>query len=202
MVVGADFSGVAAGASVEGLGVVAPELNIDAKGTAIKLLPGVAPSAYISPNNDPTAINAGVDPNGGFTDMITRNAVEAHQYTFTFASGVSVSSFSVQMLDFGDYNPSLSTNHYASMVGYDAQGLEVTRQELSYTSPGVQSPTSSNLYGNLQQSGDATSATSGQPGNWMWNVSGSGIVRVVLEFGEGYDPNFSLTMLSYTVECP
>ncbi len=202
-VVAADFSQVTVGASVEGMGVVAPGLNIDAKGTAIKVLPGTEPKVYISPNNDPTTLNAGVASNGGFTDAITKSAVQAHLYTFTFAPGVSVSNFSIQMLDFGDYNPTLSANHYASIIAYDAQGLEVTREELNYTTPPVQSPTSSNLYGNLQISGDATGALSGQPGNWIWDVSGNGIVRIVLSFGDGFDPNIGFTLLSFTTtECP
>jgi len=197
----ADFSQVADNGSVEGMGVVIPDLNIDARGTAIKLLPGVAPTAYIAPNNDPTAINAGIAPTGGFTDFDSRAASEAHLYTFTFASGVSASNFSILMQDYGDWNPTGATNHYASMIAYDAQGLEVARHELNYTTPPSRSPTSSDLYGNLQVSGDAAGASLGQPGNWMWEVSGSGIVRVVLSFGEGYDPNFGLTLLSYTTDC-
>jgi len=200
-VVTADFTQVADGASVEGMGVVIPGLNIDAKYTAIKLLPGLAPKAYIAPNDDPTAVNFGIAPTGGFTDFDARTASEAHLYTFTFASGVSASDFSILMQDFGDWNPTSATNHYASMIAYDAQGLEVARQELQYTTPAMGLPDSSDLYGNLQISGDAAGASLGQPGNWMWNVTGSGIVRVVLSFGEGYDPNFGLTLLSYTSEC-
>jgi len=58
------------------------------------------------------------------------------------------------------------------------------------------------VYGNLSISGDAISATPGQPGNWTWNVSGSGIVRVVLDFGGGYDPNIGFDVLLFTIECP
>jgi hypothetical protein len=198
----ADFSPVTVGQSVEGMGAVAPGLNIDADGAAIKILPGVEPNIYISPNNVPTALNAGVVPGGGFTDLSARNAVQAHQYTFTFASGTSVSNFSVQMYDFGDYNPTFSANHYVSMIAYNAQGVEVARHELSYTTPPERSPTSSNIYGDLQVSGDATQALPGQPGNWLWNVSGNSIVRVVLSFGAGYDPNTGFTLLSFTTECP
>jgi len=147
-------------------------------------------------------LNAGVAPGGGFTDLTTRNAGEAHLYTFTFAPGVSVSYFSIRMLDFGDYNPAYATDHSASIIAYNAQGLEVARQELSYTSPAELLPTSSNIYGDLQQSGDATGALPGQPGNWTWNVSGNGIVKVVLSFGVGYDPYVAFDILSFTTECP
>ena len=126
--------------------------------------------------------------------MLTRNNAQAHLYTFTFTPGMLVSNFSLHMLDFGDLNSTLSTDHHVSMTAYDANGLEVAKQELSYiTNGGI-----SNVYGDLLVSGDATSSSPGQPGNWTWNVSGNGIVRVVLEFGVGYDPNIAFDSLSFT----
>jgi len=50
----------------------------------------------------------------------------------------------------------------------------------------------------LGDTGDAT-ASPGQPGNWTWNISGSGITKVILDFGDGYDPNIAFDNLSY---CP
>jgi hypothetical protein len=50
--------------------------------------------------------------------------------------------------------------------------------------------------------GDAVAAPLGQPGNWIWNVSGNGIVKIVLEFGAGYDPNIAFDLLSFNVVCP
>src|SRR6185503_4836534 len=147
-VVTANFSQLAAGQSIEGLGVVAPGLNIDAKGTAIKVLKDVQPEIYLAPNTG--GVNGGLAATGGFSDAITRNAFQAHLYTFTFAPGTLVSNFSVHMLDFGDLNASLSTNHYASMTAYDVNGAVVAKQELSYTTPPERNPTSSNIYGNLQ----------------------------------------------------
>ena len=88
------------------------------------------------------------------------------------------------------------------MTAYDVNGAVVSLQEFSYTTSPERNPTSSNIYGNLQISGDAASALSNQPGNWIWNVSGSGIVRVVLQFGVGYDPNIALDLLFFTTECP
>jgi len=196
----ADFSQVPVGASIEGLGVVAPGLNIDAKGTAVKVLKDVQPEMYLAPNSGGT--NGGLAATGGFSDAITRNAFQAHLYTFTFAPGTSVSNFSLHMLDFGDLNLTLSTNHYVSMTAYNVNGVVIAKQELSYTSTPERNPTSSNIYGNLQTSGDAASALPGQPGNWTWNVSGNGIVRVVLAFGVGHDPNIALDLLFFTTECP
>jgi hypothetical protein len=189
------------GQSVEGLGVAAPGLNIDAKGTAVKLLPNVDPAAYYSNVNGVSTINGYMLTNIGFTDLTTKNALLPHLYTFTFAPGLLVSNFSLHMLDFGDWNPTNSANHYVSMTAYDTLGNIIAKQELSYITPPVSLPTSSDLYGNLTTTGDA-SASSGQPGNWTWNVSGSEIVKVVLEFGVGYDPNVAFDVLSFKTECP
>ncbi|MEO5886059.1 MAG: hypothetical protein ABIQ77_00205 [Anaerolineales bacterium] len=199
-VVAPNLGPLAAGQSIEGLGVIAPGLKIDAKGTALKILKDVPPEMYLAPNSG--GINGGLAATGGFSDADTRNASQAHLYTFTFAPGTTVSNFSLHMLDFGDLNPSLSINHHVSMTAYDVNGAVVAMQELSYTTPPERNPTSSNIYGNLQLSGDAASALSSQPGNWVWNVSGTGIVRVVLQFGVGHDPNIALDLLFFTTECP
>ncbi len=202
-VVEADFSQVAPGESVEGMGVVAPELNIDAVETAIKIIEAQDPLAYGAPNSSSDRIvNGGLSASGGFADKTTQLAGLAHQYTFTFAPGVSVTNFSLRMLDYGDYNPSQSTFHEVNMTAFDANGIVVSNQELSFTTPGVTLPRSSDVYGDLNFTGDAVTSASGQPGNWTWNVSGQGIVRVELEFGAGYDPAIGFDSLSYTTECP
>lgn len=203
-VVAADFSGVTRGQSIEGMGVVAPNLNIDAIGTAIKIEALLTPEMYRagSPPGSGNIINGGMAPSGGFSDGTTQSANQAHLYTFNFAPGTSVSSFSLHMLDFGDFNPTNSTSHYVSMIGYDVNNAVVSIQELSYTTPAEINPTSSDKYGDLRSTGDAILALSGEPGNWMWNVSGSGIVRVVLEFGAGHDPKIAFDTLTFTTECP
>src|SRR5688500_10144553 len=197
-VVDPDFSQVAVGGSVEGLGTVDPQLNIDAKGTAIHVLEGSIPSVYASIVNGVPLFNAGMVASGGFSDLTTKTAFEPHRYTFSFAPGVAVSNFTLRMLDFGDFNPSGSTSHLVTMTAYGANNAVVTSQQLSYTSVGGISPT----YGNMMIAGDAIDATPGQPGNWTWNVSGNGIVRLVLEFGAGYDPNMGLDIISFTIDCP
>jgi hypothetical protein len=198
----ADFNSVAAGQSVEGLGAVSPHLNIDARGTAIKVAQAVEPLIYLAPNRAGTGnINGGLVAGGGFSDLATKNAMQAHRYSFTFASDVLVTDFSLHMLDFGDLNPTLSTSHSASMTAYDINGNVVDREELRYTTPGVSAPDSSNLYGNMRLHGDAVSAPVGQPGNWTWNLSANGITSVVLEFGAGHDPNIALDLLFYNIAC-
>jgi hypothetical protein len=199
-VVVADFSQIAPGGSVEAVGAAAPNLKIDALGTAVKIAEGVAPVTFGSKRDTGTSIsNWGLPAGGGFSDAITQVAVQAPYYTFTFA-GISVSNFSLHMLDFGDYNPTLDTAHLVTLTAYDGNGAVVTQQELTYATL-VGSPYFSNTYGNLLATGDAF-ASPGQPGNWTWNVSGSGIVQVVLDFGPGFDPNIGFGTLTFTTECP
>ena len=133
--------------------------------------------------------------------MESRFARTPHQYTFTFAPGVTVSHFSLRMQDFGDWNPTASTSHHVSATAYDINGFIVSRQEINYTTLGVIIPTSSSAFGDVSVTGDAVVASPGELGNWTWNLSGTGIVRVVLEFGEGYDPALGLDLLSYTIDC-
>jgi hypothetical protein len=197
-VVTADFSQVGVGETVEGLGKVAPYLSIDARGTAVKILEGTAPDAFGSPN-DAKVMNGGIAANGGFVDIEARQAGDIHRYVFTF-TGTSVSEFSLHMLDYGDWNVPADASHYVEMVAYNGNGAEVDRQELTYTSPEVTVPRSSDIYGDLWFSGDA-SGLPGQPGNWTWNVTGSGIVQVVLEFGSGYDTAIGFDTLTFTTEC-
>jgi len=198
----ADFAKIAVGGSVEGMGMVVPNLNIDGKGTAAKILPDTDPVVYFAPNATLATSNGNLLPGGGFSDVSTRNLGQAHLYTFTFAASTSVSNFTLHMLDYGDLNPSRSINHYVSMTAYNASGVVVGKQELQYTSSAEVSPHSSSIYGDLQVSGDANDAEPGEPGNWTWNVSGTRIVKVVLEFGAGFDPNIGFDTLKFTTSCP
>ena len=185
---------------MEGLGTVAPYLNIDAKGTAVKVEEGKDPFQYRATGTGTPIVNGNISPGGGFGDSATQRLGQPHQYTFTFALGISINDFSLRMLDYGDLNPTLATNHYVSMTAYNASGGVVAVQELSYTSPAEALPSDSDLYGDLRISGDATGATPGQPGNWTWHVAGNGIVKVVLNFGIGHDPNVGFDQLSFG--CP
>jgi hypothetical protein len=106
------------------------------------------------------------------------------------------------MLDFGDYNPSLSKYHFSRLTAYDGDGAIVDEMKLEYESDGKGNPTFSD-YGNLLcGTGDAIDASEDEPGNWTWYVSGSGITRVELFFGDGFDPNIAFDTLSFTKECP
>jgi len=197
------FCALEPGTSVEGLGTVHEDLNIQAPGDVVKVAEGVAPAVYGAPNGPGSIWNGGMDPNcGGFSDITAQSNQVAHDYTFTFANGVSVSEFSLHMLDFGDWNPSKSRSHVATMTAYDADDNVVDEMTLEYNSDGQGNPRWSDNYGDLWFSGDAVSASEGQPGNWTWTVSGTGIVRVELDFGAGYDPNIAFDSLCFTIECP
>lgn len=197
-VVKADFSKINPGDSVEGMGVVAPGLNIDAKNTAVKIEEHTPPRVYGAPNGPAEKSNGGVVIGGGFSDNITQDAKKAHRYIFTFAPGTSVDSFSLHMLDFGDWNVTFSKYHKVVMKAFDANNTVVDVQELIYTSDGKRTNDYSPLYGDLIITGDAVTASPGQPGNWTWIVSGNDIVKVKLRFGKGYDPNIGFDTLEYT----
>lgn len=175
------------------MSVAYPGLNIDAKGKAIKILEGTQPATFGASTNN-ALLNGGLTGDGGFSDLITQSSIQPHLYTFTFAPGTTVSSFSVRMLDFGDLDPTLSTAHYAKMTAFNASGVEIGRQELNYNTT---SPYFSPVYGSLFVAGDAINAQPGQPGKWTWKVNGSGITKVVLEFGAGFDPNIGFDTLSF-----
>jgi hypothetical protein len=199
-VIYANFNSVGVGQSVEGLGKVAPYLDIKAKRLAVRVAQATGPSVYLAPNGS-GLVNSALVSSGGFSDVGTKELREAHQYTFTFAAGVSVTNFSLHMLDYSDWNPTLSTSHLVSLTAYDANGNVVSKEELSHTTLAETLPHTSNLYGDLWINGDAATAPLGQPGNWIWNVSGAGIVRVVLDFSQGHDPNVAFDLLSFTTEC-
>jgi len=195
-----NFSQVPAGTAIEGYGVLAPYFSINAKGTAVKIRQGQDPFQYRA--GIPPIVNGGIGADGGIGDTDTRTARLAHRYTFTFALGISVSEFSVRMLDYGDLNPTLDTDHLVSITAYNANDAVVDTQELRYTTEPESLPDNSPEWGNLQDTGDALRSVSGQPGNWTWVVNGDGIVQVILDFGVGYDPNIGLDSLSYTCSAP
>ena len=198
----ANLSLVALGASVEGLGKVAPDLDINAQNTALKVLSGVDPLAYVGNGPNGPVENGGIGPDGAFTDYQAHLNKQAHHYTFTFSPGVSVTEFTLRMLDSGDWNPTLSTQHLVEFRAYNASDVVVATETVSYTTPAEIRPSSSDKYGDLNVTGDAMTASEGEPGKWTWQVKGTGIVKVKLDFGVGYDPNLALDGLSFITECP
>lgn len=192
------FNQLAPGTSIERYGIFAPFLKINARGTAEKIQQASDPFQFQAGN--PAIVNGGLLNSMGFGDTRTRQAREAHHYEFIFGLGITVSQFSVRMLDYGDLNASRSIDHDVTLMAFNAAGDMVAIHDLTYTTDAELLPDNSPQWGNLQLSGDALLAQDGQPGRWIWNISGNQITRVVLHFGEGYDPNIGLDSLSYTCQ--
>jgi hypothetical protein len=189
---------LAPGTPIERYGIFAPFLKINAIGTAEKIQQETDPFQYRAGN--PAIDNGGLLNGVGFGDTRTRQARQAHHYEFIFGLGITVSQFSVRMLDFGDLNPGQSTNHDVTMMAFNAAGDMISIRDLTYTTEPELLPDNSPQWGNLQLAGDALLAQDGQPGRWTWTITGDQIARVVLHFGEGHDPNIGLDSLSYACQ--
>ncbi len=211
----ADFSTFGVGDSVEGLGTVSPVLNIESISSvsgaeAVAQKEGQKPGTYGAPNGSGTVTNGCLDDfdqttSGGFSDLETKNAQGSHAYRFTFAEGVSVSDFELRMLDFGDLNAKNKTDHKVVARAYNEAGDKVDSQMLKYTTNDATNPTdwtpvegTSKTNDDLQEAGDACDAAEGEPGNYLWSLSGDAIVKVELEVMEGTDPNIAFTDLCFT----
>ncbi|HFE66330.1 MAG TPA: hypothetical protein ENJ93_03620 [Chloroflexi bacterium] len=187
-----DFSQIAVGNSVEGLGTLNPSLAITSStGNAVAMAENMDPFAYRSRFG---VTNYGMGALGGFAD-----ADYVHEYDFSFAPGVTVSQFDIKMLDYGDYNPVGATQHDVALVAYDTAGNEIGRDTLSFQSDGFIDETDE-----LWITGDST-APEGSPGNYTFSVSAASIARLNLEFssnlGNGAtDPFFGLAVLCFEPE--
>jgi hypothetical protein len=203
----ADFSGLLEGESVEGLAKVAPFLDITTfTGGAVKIVEGGSWNAYGSPNsgcNGETTVigNWGTRKGEGFTDKISVEGGYPHSYTFNF-EGVTISHFSLRMLDYGDWNPSKAGFHKAEMVAFNGVGESVSTHVLSYytSADGTPNWSWSTNYGNLQCNTGDSAAPGAFPGHWIWKVSGEGITKVTLTFPFGYDPYIGFDSLWFVVK--
>lgn len=176
------------GSSVEGLGTVHPDLRINAKyGTAVLIQQGALPKAYGAPNGSGSQVN-GCLAHRGFSDMDSVAAGASvsgtHRYVFRFSPGTTVSDFSIRMLDYGDWNPARESRHIVKLIAYDSTNTVVDSHVLSYRTPATNLPRSSYSpnYGDLYITGDACTANPGEPGHWIFSVSGTDIVRVRSHF--------------------
>jgi len=212
----ADFSALDPSDSVEGMGRVVPYLDINAtNGTAVKIAQAVGPQVYLAPNGVvpedlPAPVNYGRIPNGGmvadggFSDFETKTSRGPHEYTFTFDNGRTASNFSLHMLDFGDLNPTANTSHIVRMIAFDVNGNPIpgASQVLDYTTEGATTPRDPVRSEDPWFIGDAITSKHGEPGNYTWDISGSGIHSVLLVFPEGHDPNVAFDRLAFSLECP
>ena len=196
-----DLHSVQPGTSVEGLNTVMENLDIHSTGNAIVLAEGIAPRAYGAPNGNDSIINGNISSVGGFVDL-----EQLHEYSFTFTPGISIDYFSIQLLDFGDFNPDLALEHHVSLVAFDSSGQQIDIDTLSFTSDGQKIPRGGSA-GDLWVTGDASTAQPGEPGNYSFSVSGSGITLVDLQFSSNLgigatDPLFALSVLCFSKDNP
>lgn len=184
------FESLTPGTSVEGLGAVHPDLRITSVawpfgpsctvGVAAGIEEGVATpfAAYGTGGSFPNGCLDGIrgfgDPQGCVLD-----------YNFTFAPGVTVSCFSIRMLDYGDLFPFGGTTHVVKLTGYDASNTQVSQDVLTM------------LGGVDLVAGDACTAQLSDPGNRLFTVTGAGIVRVELRFDAVPDPNCGFDDISF-----
>ena len=197
-----EFNVLPVGTSVEGLGTVHPDLNISTSGNAVALGVGQQPKAYSGPNgtNNTNILNVNINSiYGGFSDI-----EKQHDYEFSFAGGTTIDFFTLNLLDYGDINPLRATRHQVSLVAFDTNNQIVDRDNLVFTSDGQVVPHGGSA-GDLWLTGDAFDALPGQPGNYTFNVAGSGISRLELQYssnlGAGHtDPNFGLSVLCFQPE--
>ena len=184
-----NFEGLPPGTPVEGPGVVHPFLNITSlawplgpacpAGTAAAIEEGVgAPVSYGTAGAYPNGCLNGIRGYGDDTGCVL-------DYDFTFAPGVTVSCFSVRMLDYGDLYPFGTAGHQVDVTAYDAASNVVDVDQLLTFGP--VDPTG----------GDACLAGPNSSGNHLFTVTGPGIVRVTLRFDASPDPNVGFDDISF-----
>ena len=180
---------LAHGASVEGLGAIHANLDIhEITSSGARLVrTGLAPSAYEAPSASPVPSGCLGNP-GGWTgpgSSVAGTAIASYlgdqstgeNYDFTFG-GRAVSRFAFRMVDNGDFNPTRAADHRVVVTAYDAAGAVVDSDVLAFGTPSE--ATSPPAY---QLTGDACTAQAGEPGNYVFTVSGPGITRVTLRTG-------------------
>jgi hypothetical protein len=208
-----DFESLEPGSSVEGLGTVHRHLNISTTGGNTRVIvEGALNNSYGSYGapNDPNmnmlvgclgAPGSGVPVSGrgkGFADYDRR-----HDYVFTFSPKETVRDFSVTMLDFGDFNPTMYASHEVSLTAYDAENKVVDKDTLSYKSSREPNPRSSD-FGDLWYAGDACTAKTDfpnqEPGIWTFKVTGSKIVRVEFDLVTGGDTAIGFDNIQFRLD--
>jgi len=197
------------GTSVEGLGTVHPDLNIDSATENIVLIKTGDGTAW--GYNTASGVNGCLDGSYGIADG-DDDVDEGFEMTF---GGKTVSSFSILMLDYGDYFPhstASSMTHTIKLVGYDSSDVMVDDDVLTFTSTGPNSTmrisgTTWTFGGtSLSVAGDAcpVRALNQSPGRWQFTVSGTGIAKVAIEFADAQsvDSGVGWDDLSFEIENP
>lgn len=205
------------GQSVVGNELILPNLNIAASGDndvryiseATPALPVANHSYGANLNGVMNIHNACLPKDYGFADIgdITLDPFSKnHDYIFTLINGVTAQSFNLQIVDWGDYLPfGACPNGHCSMTAtaFNSNGDVVATQEKFFTATSAAVNRRNTLeYGQVGPPGDACTATNGQPGNFWFNLNGSGITQVTLHFDniQSQDPHTAIADINYTAE--
>lgn len=182
-----NFSRLGPGATVEGLGVLQPNFDISTSGNAVVVLSDASPKAYDAPNDNAARVrNGNIGLLGGISDI-----ERVHDYAFNFTNGMMVNLFSLRMMDFGDWNPNLATEHEVTLVGLDGNGAVVDSDSIAFKTAAARMPRRGEINGapfNPYLQADAMAAP-GQLGNYRFELRGEGIVRVEMRFNNNVVPN-------------
>jgi len=205
-----DLGNLANGDCVEGLGTVHDLLDISDAiigENLILIQEGTVPKAY---TGGVAGINECLDPineDGHGFGIDVDDDTETENLKFTFDPDISVTSFSIRLVDYGDNFPYLwnfDSTHTVRLVAYnrvneptpeypDPPRIPLDIDELTFTSTGL-GETITTLNGvditdvSLSTAGDACFANTGEPGQWMFSVSAEEIVCVELQFiNDSYD---------------
>jgi len=200
------------GQSVVGIGLLpsAPELIIGKSGdnNVVYAVAGQAPAAYGAPNVQHASQANGCATGDTFFDEGSPSQGYAtssrnHQYSFGFTRPAL--SFSLVVLDWGDYLPFSTSPGTLGIVltGYDASG-PVASQTFSFqVDSGGQNDRHSPQYGDLSVSGDACTTVPG-PGHTALAIAapaGKTITSATLNFVDraSMDPNIAISGVRYTL---
>ncbi|WP_178917567.1 hypothetical protein [Natronomonas gomsonensis] len=144
----------------------------------------------------------------GFGDRDAKESGDPQNLDFEFEDPVF--EFELRMLDFGDYNPNGDGHHLVEITAFDGADNQVDSEKIEYWTNSAVNPetawkTSQKdevLWHDLYEAGDACDAEAGHPGDYTIELTGEGIERVALRFGEGHDPNiaFDLPCIEREVE--
>ena len=182
------------GNSIEGPNTLYDGLTvISSSGKGVAFAEGSEPAMFMAPNEGNVVAQGCTNASYAFADAAAL-ASRSHDFQFIFTDGNTVPTFSIRMLDYGDYNPAGATEHSASLVAYNLAGTEIDRDTLAYTSSPDSLPRDGNgAPGDLYYSGDACSAAPGQPGNYTFTVAAEGIARLALEFSHNGEPAYRVS---------
>ena len=184
-----NFANLSPGKSVEEENAVNPNLLISAEGAdAVSIKQDALPYAYGAPNGDnkPGPNNGCLGSTGGFALNPAEDKSNigkdksSDTVTFTFPQTNTINKFSMTIRDWGDLNTDNATNHQAKLTAYDTAGSVIDSHEFSFVTQNADAKDGGDV-GDLNQAGDACTASSNQPGNYTFTVAGENIAKVVFE---------------------